>query len=127
MLKRFFLFFGIIYLGLHFWITYKAFVEAGAVAGIATLLTLGLGDLYWAVYALDQVTQRLAIIAAVMAFASWLSRPFTNPYLLRLGLESIDWPAIEDEAGGGDSSNGKISEQRGGAGASAQGPTGGAA
>lgn len=91
-LQRVLLLLGVAYIGLHLWVAYSAFVTAGAFAGLATLVTLGFGDLYWSIYGWDNGLAQVAMIAAIMAFASWLSRPFTKPYFLRLGLESIDWP-----------------------------------
>ncbi|HRY07321.1 MAG TPA: hypothetical protein P5114_09380 [Hyphomicrobiaceae bacterium] len=51
-----------------------------------------------AVYGAKQALRVAAMIAAVMAFASWLSRPITNFYVMRLGLEAIDLPLSEELA-----------------------------
>lgn len=86
--------FGIVYLGLHFYVTYAAYEDAGLAAAAATLFTLGFGDAYWT-WAWwsrgDLVTQaNAALIATIMAFASWGSRPWTRPALVRMALADIE-------------------------------------
>lgn len=89
-LQRVMLVIGVLYLGLHLWVSLAAYRSDGALASAATLLTLGFGDLYWSVYGAEASTTQPALVAAVMAFASWLSRPWTRPYLVRLAFDSID-------------------------------------
>lgn len=92
-LKRFLLMTAVIYLGLHFWVTFAVFRQTGLLAAATTLLTLGFGDLYWAWNwwsdASVGAVRDAAVGAAAMAFLSWGTRPWTNAYLMRLGLDSI--------------------------------------
>lgn len=96
-IRRVLLLVAVVYLALHIWVSYRALVDSGVLTGIATLLTLGFGDLYWAVYGADGSLRQPALVAGVMAFASWLSRPWSTAYLMKLGLQSIDWPKAGDE------------------------------
>lgn len=96
-IRRSLLLVGLVYVGLHVWVSYRASIESGMLVGAVTLLTLGFGDLYWAVYGAAVETHRPALFAAIMAFASWLSRPWTTTYLLKLGMQSVDWPKADDD------------------------------
>lgn len=96
-IQRVLLLLAVVYLGAHAWVVYHAFNGAGFVAALATLLTLGFGDLYWAVYASEPATSQIALLAALMAFASWLSRPWSTRYLLQLGIDAVDWPGHDDD------------------------------
>lgn len=108
-LKHVFLAFAIVYLALHFWVGFAAWRQAGAVAAIATILTLGFGDLYWAwswgsSESPGSFARESAIVAAAMAFLSWGARPWTTRYIYRLGAQSISIPVRDyadepDDAG----------------------------
>lgn len=105
-LKHVFLAFAVVYLALHFWVAFAAWRQAGAVAAIATLVTLGFGDLYWAwSWGLGESSAgyagEAAMVAAAMAFLSWGARPWTNRYIYRLGIQSIPVP-VRDYADGAD-------------------------
>lgn len=83
---------GLVYLALHLWVTYGAAASSGGWAAAATLVTLGFGDLYWAWNWWGEPAigylQYAAAVAAAMAFASWLSRPFTTAYLYGLAIDA---------------------------------------
>lgn len=99
-LKRFLLLTGLVYLGLHLWVTFAAFLQAGWLAALATLVTLGFGDLYWAVMWWSDASvgrsRDAAVAAAALAFLSWGSLPFTTPYLLSLGIDAMRSPEITE-------------------------------
>ena len=81
------------YLSLHAVVTFKAYTAAGVLAALATLVTLGFGDLWWAVDAWrsgDRAMLAVAGSAATVAFASWASRGYTNRLLLRLAVADLD-------------------------------------
>lgn len=95
-LKRFLVMMGLIYIGLHFWVTFAAYRQAGLVPAIATLVTLGLGDFYWAMewWNDDGVgpVREASLAATAMAFLSWGTRPFTQQYILDLALQAMRQP-----------------------------------
>ncbi len=131
-LQRFFLLVGIIYLALHAAVSLAAYMDKGVAAGLATLLTLGFGDLYWAFAWAGEpgfVAERYAaIVAAVMAFTSWTTRRWTTRYIYRVAAGTF---APLDEAGSDPSDNNDDkSDQPSGSGergAVAVSPPGGAA
>lgn len=108
-LQRVFLFYALLYLALHGWVSFEAYARHGFLAGLATLLTLGFGDLYWAVtwgFA-DPGAGYVgtgAVAAAAMAFLSWGMRGYVDSYLMRLGAEAIGEALnrIEDSQNGTD-------------------------
>lgn len=126
-IQRVLLLLAVVYLGAHAWVVYHAFNSTGVVAALATLLTLGFGDLYWAIYASEPATSQLALLAALMAFASWLSRPWSTRYLLQLGIDAVDWPSHDNEQAGKDNDgcdDAADVDSRTGAAAVPGGPTG---
>ncbi|MEO1544982.1 MAG: hypothetical protein AAFR75_13340, partial [Pseudomonadota bacterium] len=82
---------GVIYVGLHVWVSYAAGVDVGWVTGVITFITLGFGDLYWAWAWWSRADipneANAAFYAAIMAFISWGTRPWFRPYLFRLAVE----------------------------------------
>jgi len=87
---------GVIYLALHGYVTWLAYREAGMFAAVLTGLTFGFGDVYWTwawwnggphEYALG-----IALVASIMAWASWLGRPWTRPAITKLafGAHGLD-------------------------------------
>ncbi|MBL8565682.1 MAG: hypothetical protein JNM89_08200 [Hyphomicrobiaceae bacterium] len=113
-LQRVFLIVGIVYLTLHALVSLAAYMERGVLAGLATLLTLGFGDLYWAfAWAGEtgfQAERYAAIVAAVMAFTSWTTRRWTNRYIYRLAAASM---TSLDDAGGSEEQWGSSGTTRG--------------
>lgn len=81
---------GIIYLALHCGVTYFAYLTAGTVPAIATFVSMGIGDVYWAWNWWDaepyEYARAVAFNAAIMAWASWLARPWTGPALAKIAL-----------------------------------------
>ncbi len=135
-LQRVFLIIGIVYLTLHALVSLSAYMERGIVAGLATLLTLGFGDLYWAFeWAGEtgfQAERYAAILAAVMAFTSWTTRRWTNGYIYRLAAASMT--PIDDAAGsdeqddwGGETGEATVSRDTAGGATAANDRPGGAA
>lgn len=92
-LQRVFLAFAIAYLALHTLVSLSATMDKGAVAGLATLLTLGFGDAYWAFAWSGQpgfAAERFAaVFAAVMAFLSWGTRRWTTRYIYRVAADGF--------------------------------------
>lgn len=124
-LKRFFLLFGVLYLGLHFWVTLEAYRQAGFVAATATLVTLGFGDFYWACawgLASEPVgyVAQAALAATIMAFLSWGARPWTNRYIYRLAADAMPPFADLTDDGGAEPSAGQEATEAAGAGTDAR-------
>jgi hypothetical protein len=97
MLKQLLLVLGIVYLALHGWVSLTAYLSSGVLAGIVTFITLGFGDLYWAVTGFgespaNRADWSVAFAATVMAFLSWGTRPFTQQYILGLALQAMRQP-----------------------------------
>ena len=83
---------AILYLAAHFAVVWRAFESEGLLAAIATLVTLGFGDVYWAVRWFGEDYRNMAWVAssaAALCFASWLTRPFFNRWALNFTLEMV--------------------------------------
>lgn len=83
---------AVVYLTLHVTVTVKAYAASGLVAAAATLVTLGIGDLWWSVAAWrtgDHLALAIAGTAAMVAFTSWATRGWTNQMMIRLALADL--------------------------------------
>lgn len=73
------------YMALHIAVTALAYKLAGVTEAVFTFMTLGFGDLYWAVRWFAQEAQGTsALVAAAAAgscFTSWIARPFFNRWI----------------------------------------------
>lgn len=80
------------YLCLHAAVTWFAYQATGLFEALITLVLLGFGDLYWAVrwWPGDETGQTiLALIAAFVCFASWLTRPIVNRWMNRFTIDML--------------------------------------
>lgn len=92
---------GLVYMALHIAVTALAFKLGSAGAALLTLITLGFGDLYWAVtwaasggYAWQAA---VAFLAAVLCFFSWLIKPYFNHWIATFTSEMLSDTAAEIE------------------------------
>lgn len=78
---------AVAYLALHAAVTWFAYQQDGALNAIITFLTLGFGDLYWAIRWLRDggLTGEAAVasVAALVCFASWITRPMFDRWAAR--------------------------------------------
>lgn len=82
-----------VYLSLHAIVTWYAYLETGVGGAVLTLVTLGIGDLWWAVQAFrmgDRALLALTASAAGVAFLSWSTRGYVNAYLMKLAMADLD-------------------------------------
>lgn len=92
---------GLVYMALHIAVTALAFKLGSAGAALLTLITLGFGDLYWAVswaasggFAWQAA---VAFLAAVLCFVSWLIKPYFNRWIATFTSEMLSDTAAEIE------------------------------
>ena len=92
---------GLVYMALHIAVAALAFKLGSAGAALLTLITLGFGDLYWAVswaasggYAWQAAA---AFLAAVLCFFSWLIKPYFNRWIATFTSEMLSDTAAEIE------------------------------
>ncbi|MEQ1670004.1 MAG: hypothetical protein ABL893_04015 [Hyphomicrobium sp.] len=73
---------AVAYIAMHLAIVWLAFGHAGAVSAFVTLVTLGFGDLYWLIRWAQELgltgETYVAAAAALVCFASWITRPMFN-------------------------------------------------
>lgn len=73
---------GLFYLALHGTVVALAYKLTGAGEAFLTLITLGFGDLYWAIQWVREsdhlLIASLAAVSAATCFASWAMRPLFN-------------------------------------------------
>lgn len=92
---------GLVYMALHAAVAALAFKLSSAGAAVLTLISLGFGDLYWAVawaasgeYAWQAV---VASCAAVLCFVSWLTKPYFNRWMAEFTSEMLSDTVAEIE------------------------------
>jgi hypothetical protein len=92
---------GLVYMALHITVAALAFKLSGASAAVLTLLTLGLGDLYWAVTwgAAGEYPWPAAVasFAALLCFFSWGTRPYFNRWAAQFTSQMLSDTAAEIE------------------------------
>lgn len=92
---------GLVYMALHAAVAALALKLSSAGAAMLTLISLGFGDLYWAVtwfasgdYAWQAV---VAFCAALLCFVSWLTKPYFNSWMADFTSEMLSDTAAEIE------------------------------
>lgn len=92
---------GLVYMALHIAVAALAFKLGSVGAALLTLITLGFGDLYWAVtwtasggYAWQAA---VAFLAAALCFFSWLTKPYFNRWIATFASEMLSDTAAEIE------------------------------
>lgn len=92
---------GLVYMALHIAVAALAFKLSGASAALLALLTLGFGDLYWAVTwtASEDYPGPAAVacFAAALCFFSWITKPYFNRWIATFTAEMLSDTAAEIE------------------------------
>ena len=90
---------GLVYMALHLAVVALAFKLNGAGAAFLTLITLGLGDLYWAViwalaggYAWQS---SVAFLATALCFFSWATKSYFNRWMHNFTAQMLSDTAAE--------------------------------
>lgn len=77
--------FAVFYMAIHLMVVWEAYNDRSGLAALATFVTLGFGDAFWAIHWLqfEGATARMlvAATAAVACFTSWLTRPMFNRWI----------------------------------------------
>jgi hypothetical protein len=85
---------AVLYLATHALIAWRAYATDGILAAAMTFVLLGFGDLYWgARWAYEGDEPRLAAVAlaaATLCFASWITRPMFNRWAMRFTADMLD-------------------------------------
>lgn len=81
------------YLAIHAAVAWLAYKADGVLVSFGTLITLGFGDLYWLIRwgrELGAVPESyLAGVAALVCFASWITRPLFDRWVARFTREML--------------------------------------
>ena len=92
---------GLVYMALHIAVAALAFKLSGASAALLTFVTLGFGDLYWAVTwaSSGDYPWQLAVacFAAALCFFSWITKPYFNRWIATFTAEMLSDTATEIE------------------------------
>ena len=90
---------GLVYMALHIAVAALAFKLSGASAALLTFVTLGFGDLYWAVTwaSSGDYPWQLAVacFAAALCFFSWITKPYFNRWMQTFTAEMLSDTAVE--------------------------------
>lgn len=85
---------AVLYLAIHLNVTYLAWAEDGWINAAITLVTLGFGDLYWAGRWLmsngGTAAGLIALLAALLCFASWIFRPWFNRWISTFTIDMLE-------------------------------------
>ncbi len=82
---------AVAYLAMHAVVTWLAYQQSGALNAVLTFLTLGFGDLYWAIRLVREAGMTggmtgeamVACAAAAVCFTSWVTRPLFDGWVSR--------------------------------------------
>jgi hypothetical protein len=84
---------AVFYMAIHLMIVWESFNERGALAALATFITLGFGDAYWTVHWLqfEGASGRMMVagLAAIVCFTSWLTRPMFNRWINSFTIDMV--------------------------------------
>lgn len=84
---------GVTYIAVHIGVTWQAFKIDGWLNAFITFVTLGFGDLYWALRwfseGRDDWSAPIALGAALLCFISWGTRPLVNQMLNSFTIEML--------------------------------------